>query len=78
MSAGDLYSAAFERFAARLETAMAAPADPLHRSRNAGQAYVAFALAEPHGKALRIGDDVGFSQAVRSVLARPRGGAAKR
>ena len=31
-----------------LETAMAQPADPLHRSRNAGQAYVAFALAEPH------------------------------
>jgi len=40
-------TAAFARFAARLETAMAVPADPLHRSRNAGQAYVDFALAEP-------------------------------
>lgn len=40
-------AAAFARFAARLETAMAKPADPLHRSRNAGQAYVDFALAEP-------------------------------
>jgi len=40
-------AAAFSRFAARLETAMAAPADPLGRSRNAGQAYIDFALAEP-------------------------------
>jgi AcrR family transcriptional regulator len=40
-------AAAFTRFAVRLEAALAAPADPLHRSRNAGQAYVAFALAEP-------------------------------
>lgn len=40
-------AAAFERFAVRLETALAQPADPLHRSRNAGEAYVAFALAEP-------------------------------
>jgi len=40
-------TAAFARFAARLETAMAVPADPLRRSRNAGQAYVDFALAEP-------------------------------
>jgi len=40
-------AAAFARFAARLETAMAAPADPLGRSRNAGQAYIDFALAEP-------------------------------
>lgn len=40
-------AAAFARFAARLETAMAQPADPLRRSRNAGQAYVDFALAEP-------------------------------
>ena len=40
-------AAAFARFAARLEAAMAQPADPLSRSRNAGQAYIDFALAEP-------------------------------
>jgi AcrR family transcriptional regulator len=40
-------AAAFERFAVRLEGALAQPADPLRRSRNAGEAYVAFALAEP-------------------------------
>jgi len=40
-------AAAFERFAARLEAALAEPADPGRRSRNAGEAYVAFALAEP-------------------------------
>lgn len=40
-------AAAFARFAARLEAALAQPADPLHRSRNAGEAYIAFALAEP-------------------------------
>ncbi|MGH1556818.1 TetR/AcrR family transcriptional regulator [Caulobacter segnis] len=40
-------AAAFERFAVRLEAALTQPADPLHRSRNAGEAYVAFALAEP-------------------------------
>ena len=40
-------AAAFDRFAARLEAAMAAAADPLSRSRDAGQAYIAFALAEP-------------------------------
>lgn len=41
-------AAAFARFAGRLETAMAAPGDPLGRSRSAGQAYIDFALAEPH------------------------------
>ena len=40
-------AAAFTRFAAKLEAALARPADPLHRSRNAGQAYIDFALAEP-------------------------------
>jgi AcrR family transcriptional regulator len=40
-------AAAFARFAAALEAAMAEPADPLRRSRRAGEAYVAFALAEP-------------------------------
>ncbi|WP_454717661.1 TetR/AcrR family transcriptional regulator [Caulobacter segnis] len=40
-------AAAFARFAARLEAAMAQPADPGRRSRNAGQAYVDFALSEP-------------------------------
>lgn len=40
-------AAAFERFAMRLEAAMAPPAEPLERSRNAGQAYIDFALAEP-------------------------------
>jgi AcrR family transcriptional regulator len=40
-------AAAFSRFAARLEAAMAQPADPLHSSRSAGEAYVDFALTEP-------------------------------
>lgn len=40
-------AAAFARFAARLEAAMAGAADPLRRSRDAGQAYVDFALSEP-------------------------------
>jgi AcrR family transcriptional regulator len=40
-------AAAFARFAVRLEAAMALPADPLHRSRSAGEAYVDFALSEP-------------------------------
>ena len=40
-------AAAFTRFAARLEAAMAQPTDPLRRSRNAGQAYIEFALSEP-------------------------------
>jgi len=40
-------AAAFARFAAALEAAMARPMDPLHRSRSAGEAYIAFALAEP-------------------------------
>ncbi len=40
-------AAAFARFAARLEAAMAQPADPLHRSRAAGEAYIDFALSEP-------------------------------
>ncbi len=40
-------AAAFTRFAARLEAAIAQPADPLHSSRSAGQAYVDFALSEP-------------------------------
>ena len=40
-------AAAFTRFAARLEAAIGETANPLHRSRNAGQAYVDFALSEP-------------------------------
>jgi AcrR family transcriptional regulator len=40
-------AAAFARFAGALEAAMAEPTDPLRRSRQAGEAYVAFALAEP-------------------------------
>lgn len=40
-------AAAFQRFAATLEAAMAEPSDPIGRSRHAGQAYIAFALAEP-------------------------------
>lgn len=40
-------AAAFGRFAARLEAAIAQPGDPLNRSRNAGQAYIDFALSEP-------------------------------
>jgi len=40
-------AAAFTRFAARLEAASGETAQPLHRSRNAGQAYVDFALSEP-------------------------------
>jgi AcrR family transcriptional regulator len=38
---------AFDRFAASLEAAMAKTTDPVDRSRQAGQAYIAFALAEP-------------------------------
>ena len=40
-------AAAFTRFAARLEAALAQPGDPLRRSRAAGEAYIEFALAEP-------------------------------
>ena len=40
-------AAAFTRFAARLESAIGEPADPLHSSRAAGQAYIDFALSEP-------------------------------
>jgi len=40
-------AAAFGRFAARLESAIGQPADPLHSSRAAGQAYIDFALSEP-------------------------------
>ncbi|MET3665210.1 TetR/AcrR family transcriptional regulator [Caulobacter sp. 1776] len=40
-------AAAFARFATALEAAMARPMDPLQRSRSAGEAYIAFALAEP-------------------------------
>ena len=38
---------AFDRFASGLEAAMAQTDDPVDRSRRAGQAYIAFALAEP-------------------------------
>lgn len=40
-------AAAFGRFAGRLEAAIGQPADPLHSSRAAGQAYIDFALSEP-------------------------------
>jgi len=40
-------AAAFGRFAARLEAAIVGTPDPLLRSRNAGQAYIDFALSEP-------------------------------
>ncbi|MBO9708348.1 MAG: TetR/AcrR family transcriptional regulator [Caulobacter sp.] len=40
-------AAAFDRFAEALEAAVAAPGDPVERSRHAGDAYVAFALREP-------------------------------
>lgn len=40
-------AAAFTRFAEALEAALAAPGDPVERSRNAGAAYVAFALGQP-------------------------------
>jgi AcrR family transcriptional regulator len=40
-------AAAFTRFAEAIEAALAAPGDPVARSRHAGQAYVAFALGQP-------------------------------
>jgi AcrR family transcriptional regulator len=40
-------AAAFTRFAEALEAALAAPGDPVARSRHAGHAYVAFALGQP-------------------------------
>jgi AcrR family transcriptional regulator len=40
-------AAAFGRFADALEKAAASSADPVERSRRAGRAYVAFALANP-------------------------------
>ena len=40
-------TAAFTRFAEALEAALAAPGDPVERSRHAGEAYVAFALDQP-------------------------------
>lgn len=68
-------AAAFARFAVRLETAMAAPADPLGRSRNAGQAYIDFALAEP--QAYRLMFDLnqpteGDYPALQTAIARAR------
>jgi AcrR family transcriptional regulator len=41
-------AAAFTRFAEAIETAVARPAARADRSRNAGQAYVDFALSQPH------------------------------
>lgn len=68
-------AAAFARFAVRLEKAMAAPADPLGRSRNAGQAYIEFALAEP--QAYRLMFDLnqpteGDYPALQAAIARAR------
>lgn len=40
-------AAAFQRFSQALEAAMAEPCDPVTRAGRAGQAYIAFALAEP-------------------------------
>ena len=40
-------AAAFTRFAEALEAGLAAPGDPVQRSRHAGEAYVAFALGQP-------------------------------
>jgi AcrR family transcriptional regulator len=40
-------AAAFTRFAEALEAGLAAPGDPVERSRHAGEAYVAFALSQP-------------------------------
>lgn len=41
-------AAAFARFADTIEAAMAGPSDPVDKSRHAADAYVGFALAEPH------------------------------
>ena len=49
-------AAAFGRFADALEAAAASGADPVERSRKVGQAYVAFALANP--SAYRIMFDI--------------------
>jgi type I restriction enzyme R subunit len=45
--------------------------------RAARELSLAFALAVPHEEALRINDDIGFFQAVRSVLAKRAPGEAK-
>ena len=42
--------------------------DGKHGCKGGGRVVKAFALAVPHDKALEIRDDVGFFQAVRSVL----------
>jgi AcrR family transcriptional regulator len=41
-------AAAITRFAEAIETAVAQPASPALKARNAGQAYVDFALSQPH------------------------------